>query len=468
MEHVAARMHSGRWQRATRAATVVAVATGLLLATPDARAGAVDDCCVDLEVRIAELEATTARKGNRKVRVSISGWINEAIFWWDDGTDTDAYIGTNFVEQSRFRFVGEAKIDKDWSAGYILEVGIAGRASSQWDQSSIRSTSLNPANQGDSAIVRKSNWFIKNKHLGQVAVGLNAMATYHLLDDADSTLTRNVDDAEGAAVFMSAFRIRVDGQFVHALKWVEVLRGFNNSTPGEGVRRNVVRYDSPTMAGFTASAAWGEDDIGDVALMYKNDIGDFSVLAKVGYGTSNDPGTMVTVPQGSYVVGGTACISGSTTVTSLPNFECKWGGAAATIMHKPTGLFLFGGWGQLSVHTDHVFPAGTEFLPTSNMFFLQPGIEKKWLSVGRTAIFGEYRHDDPGSNPGKTVSGNIDFWQGGLVQHFEAADMSMYLVYQHSSGDITGNAATAAVGAPVGTSSIDPFQELITGAKMNF
>ena len=113
-------------------------------------------------------------------------------------------------------------------------------------------------------------------------------------------------------------------------------------------------------------------------------------------------------------------------------------------MHNPTGLFLYGGWGQLSVHTDHVYPPGTVFLPTSTTWFLQPGIERKWFSLGKTNIFAEYRHDEPGSNPGKTVSGNITFWQGGVVQHVEASDMSLYLVYEHADGEVTGNAATAA------------------------
>ncbi len=35
------------------------------------------NCCADLEERIAELEATTARKGNRKVSLTVSGWVAE-------------------------------------------------------------------------------------------------------------------------------------------------------------------------------------------------------------------------------------------------------------------------------------------------------------------------------------------------------------------------------------------------------
>ena len=34
------------------------------------------NCCADLEERIAELEATTARKGNRKMSLTITGQVN--------------------------------------------------------------------------------------------------------------------------------------------------------------------------------------------------------------------------------------------------------------------------------------------------------------------------------------------------------------------------------------------------------
>ena len=41
------------------------------------------DCCADLEERVAELEATTARKGNRKVSLEIYGQVNQGVLWWD-------------------------------------------------------------------------------------------------------------------------------------------------------------------------------------------------------------------------------------------------------------------------------------------------------------------------------------------------------------------------------------------------
>lgn len=447
------------------------IAVALALWTlPAGSARAVDaNCCADLEARIEELEATTARKGNRRVSLTVSGWVNEALFAWDDGVQQDVYIATNFVEQSRFRFVGEAKINKEWSAGYILEVGVQGHPSNRFDQDNINSQHPNPGNQENMLNLRKSNWFVKSTRLGQFAVGLNGMATYHLLDDADPTLTRNVNDVEGAGVFLAAFRLRSGGQFVGNLRWTDALRGIANSTPGDGLRRDVVRYDTPEWHGFSAAASIGPKYLGDVMLQYKGDIGDFSAIVRGGYGWSNDPGSLQESDIGTFVPDGTPCISASTNVTSKPDFHCRWGGVGSTIMHNPTGLFLYGGWGQITNTTEHVFPAGVVLLPTSNMFFLQPGIERKWLDLGKTNIFGEYRRDDSGSAAGRTVSANVDTWQAGIVQKIDNADMTLYLVYQNSSGDVTGNAATQAANfAPIGKTDLTPFQIIVTGAKINF
>ena len=58
-------MYGGVGGRANWALVLGAV--GLFAATPAVSADLGGDCCADLEERVAELEATTARKGNRKV-----------------------------------------------------------------------------------------------------------------------------------------------------------------------------------------------------------------------------------------------------------------------------------------------------------------------------------------------------------------------------------------------------------------
>jgi hypothetical protein len=146
-------------------------------------------------------------------------------------------------------------------------------------------------------------------------------------------------------------------------------------------------------------------------------------------------------------------------------------------MHTPTGLYVYGGWGKqqfgnfLSTPQDPIKPTTTIIVTDhdSSTWFIQPGVEQKWLPLGKTTIFGEYRRDDAGSNPGKTVSANITFWQGGVVQHIDAAAMDLYAIYQRADGTVTGNAATAAGGnAPNAITNLDAFSEVIVGGLIQF
>ncbi len=59
------------------------------------------NCCADLEERIAELEATTARKGNRKVSLTISGQISRKLLFWDDGIKKDMYVIGSELRRTR-------------------------------------------------------------------------------------------------------------------------------------------------------------------------------------------------------------------------------------------------------------------------------------------------------------------------------------------------------------------------------
>jgi hypothetical protein len=407
------------------------------------------DCCGDLEERIAELEATTARKGNRKVSLTISGWVNEAVFFWDDGTERNVYVGTNKLEQSRFKFAGEATIADGWSAGYNLEVGVVGDDSGSWDQT-------NPSRNSGVFTLRKSNWFIKSKTYGKLAVGLEGTSTYHLLDDADGANTRNYSDAEAASVAQGAFFIRSNGAFQPGgaaganLRWSDVVRGFNNGTPGQDGRRNIVRYDSPEFGGFVASASWGEDDLWDTSLTYKGEFNGIKLLGKIGYGESTDPSSA-----------GTNC---GGPIAGAEKFKCAWWGAAGTVMHEPTGLYLYGGYGQQQIDS---LPGA--FDDTSTTWFLQPGIERKWFPIGKTTVFGEYRKDDAGASltnangplEVNTRGADITFIAGGVVQNIESAAMDLYAIYRHAEGDYIRGTTGAKV-------DIDDFDMVITGARIQF
>ncbi len=103
------------------------VAAGLLVGGLSAGSASAADlggnCCADLEERIAELEATTARKGNRKVSLTISGWVGQQVVGWDDGFETERLcrrLGATL--SSHFKFTGQATISPGWYAGYVIHV----------------------------------------------------------------------------------------------------------------------------------------------------------------------------------------------------------------------------------------------------------------------------------------------------------------------------------------------------------
>ena len=99
----------------TSSRIAIAAALGLTLggfafkATPAQAADLGGDCCADLEERVAELEATTVRKGNKKVSVTLSGWVVKSMNYWDDGDEDHFVVGDKDYDLgSRFAITGSA------------------------------------------------------------------------------------------------------------------------------------------------------------------------------------------------------------------------------------------------------------------------------------------------------------------------------------------------------------------------
>lgn len=443
----------------TWAATLATLMTSVAL-TGVSAANAADlggNCCADLEERIAELEATTARKGNRKVSLTVSGWVNEALFLWDDGVERNTYVGTNGREQSRVRFVGDAKINSDLSAGYILEIGVWGADSRNFTQDDDSGGS-----RAGTTTLRRSSWFLKSKTFGKFLVGKDAPANYHLLDDANATNTRTFADPEANDYALGGFFARNSngkGFILNTtpnpdanLKWTDILVGVQNDTIGQDGLRNVVRYDSPEFAGFTFTATWGEDDIWATSLTYKNTLGDFDLLGKVGYGEVTDEGQRCAPKPGA------------------TDESCEMWGVAGTVLHKPTGLYVFAAYSGAKDENRKDVQAQAD--DSDSLWFVQAGIERKWLDLGKTTIYGQYQESDGGSNVNVNLAGlgggfiqssDINFWGLGVVQKIENAAMDLYVTYTHAEGDFKLNDAGA-----ISKVNLEEFDSIITGARVQF
>ena len=242
-------------------------------AMPVAAADLGGDCCADLEERIAELEATTARKGNRKVKLEVSGHVNEALLIWDDGVEFNAGVYTNDNSRSRFRFKGSAKIDDDFSAGYLLEIGVRGANSKRFNQENVDGCSVpqTTRTQETSAPfyaippgsttnncgldLRHSTWYVDSKKFGRVWVGLTGGAgenitEINLAKSGEAAKYSDIEDSGRGLYTRTGDGLRLANQSSTSgrsgLQWRQLIRG-GGDQPGEGRRYNLVRYDTPEI-----------------------------------------------------------------------------------------------------------------------------------------------------------------------------------------------------------------------------
>lgn len=418
------------------------------------------NCCADLEERIAELEATTARKGNRKVSLKISGHVHQAVMFWDDGDETNAYVVTNDTSRTRFRFRGSAKINSDWSAGYRLELGVRASRSDRVDQ--------NSDDPGDAIDIRYSAWYLKSKTFGEVHVGRTEGATQGITEIhlARSKYASKSADPED---YIAGFQLRAAGVAgaagLSGLEWRRILKD-NGVQPGEGARGDHIYYKSPALAGFRLTAAWGEDDNWDVALRYAGEFGGFKVAAGIGYGEATEDGASV-------------C---ETLFTNGGQQKCSQLGGSISVLHNPTGLFATfaaGIYEDDNATSSGVF-AGTPIDDEHTFYSIMAGIQQKVVPLGKTTVWGEYFDYEGGANPrtinagdalnpfanvGRIWDSGVQVYGIGISQDIDAAAMALYISYRHAEGELTvRDDITGALGA----AAIDDLDVIMTGAQIKF
>jgi predicted porin len=249
------------WGRGLRSRLLIAAGvTPFMGAYPHAPAKAADlggDCCADLEKRVAELEATTARKGNKKVSVEVYGKVNQAVLWWDDGAEKNSYVVENGYNTTRFGFRGKAKITADWSGGYRLEfehrIAYSRQVSQTDDDNFVDSRLL---------YTRHSYVYLSNKKLGELRLGLTSSPKDNI--NKDTMVYGNVIDTVTQDFFMNqGFFLRpkgfntevgtqpANGNKVSSLKFIDIARCYSTSSAlfDCSTRRNMIVYESAKWFG---------------------------------------------------------------------------------------------------------------------------------------------------------------------------------------------------------------------------
>ena len=427
----------------------VYVATGVAIgavAQASASAQAADlrgDCCLDLEERISELEATTARKGNRKVSLTVSGYIAQELTFWDDGVESNAYIhGLGPTQASNIRFNGKAAITSDLSAGYMLRIQdlstnpFAAAGGGAMDQSN--------AGFGTGLATQFSFAYIESKSFGKVSLGLQPMAAKGAAMFTDASGTMLFDNYTFFSGFPQ-FSLQTSGG-ASPVTWGNLSFCHSQNLPigGDcsGIVMNSVRYDTPVFGGFTASASWGEDDVWELALRYAGQSAGFKVAFALGYSVSTSE--RGAGPQ------------------VLAHKDTSYLQAGGYIEHVATGLFLHGAYGQEDNGGELLVASGLPVLDSEH-WYVKAGIRRKWSPLGATIVYGDYAEYIDQLGPGAITRGatgsKMTRFGGGIAQEIDAAAMTLYLKYEQYEGEVDG--------APT-LGGIEDLSLVSTGAIINF
>lgn len=375
----------------------------------------------ELDERIANLEETTARRGNKAMSLKVFGQVNQMIMAWDDGDDQNTYIVDNITSPTRFGLKGEGRIARGWTAGYHIEV--------QMDRArSVNVSQLDDEAPDGNFELRHSYLWIRSNELGKISLGHTSPATDNVI----------LNDLGGVHVAASNdIRLIGGGLFVRhsdeieqgndALVTITPLLDFLPTL--DTGRGDFIRYDTPIWKGLTFSAAWGEDDFWDVAVGYRLRWNDWKFVADVGYLQNLDEPT-------------------STDMDPRDRREFK---GSASIMHTPTGLFLTGAFTHREYHgerssdnTTAVITAAGTNRPDFDYRYYSGGIRQKWTSLGDTSIYGEYALGTDGVT-GRREGGSREVTKSeimmlgtGIVQRIDAASMELYIGIRHFEFQVEG------------------------------
>jgi len=410
----------------TARAALLAVA--IIMSQPASAADLGGNCCAELEERLAERDATTARKGNRKVSLTISGYVAQEVTWWDDGEESNVYLhGLGPTQATHVKFTGQAKISPGWTAGYTLR--IQNLEDNPFGRNAATGDAMNQFNDNFSTGLntQMSYWFIQSETLGKLSMGRQANAAKSAAMFTDQSGTQIIDNYTFLAGFPQ-FYVRSGGDLIPAVTWGQFAFCYQQGVPlgGDcnGIVMNGVRYDTPTIAGFTASASWGEDDFWEVALRYSGEFSGFKVALGAGYSDFTDENVAGPLPVG--------------TVKHSDFFQ-----AGGYIQHIETGLFLHAAYGYEDNSDTRI---GVAQLQPENgeHWYLKGGIRRKWNALGATIVYGDYAEYLDQIGPAALSLGVTDStlrrYGGGIAQEIDAAAMTIYLKYQHYDLDVSGAA----------------------------
>jgi hypothetical protein len=318
--------------------------------------------------------------------LKVNGHVNRAIVISDNGTTSGIHHTTNTFSQTRVRWIGTGKVNKDLTAMTYIEVG----------HNNANANAQDLADTGDTAADVWSNRFaeirLSSKSMGTIYLGQGSTATDGI-SEADLSGT-GIISLNGLGELISGGETwQVNG----ADAGLGTVGAKFNNFDGNG-RQNRLRYDTPRFGGANISIDHGNNDEWGVALRYGAKIGGMSVAARVAHTDQTNTGTT----------------------------DSRHGAVSVLF---PMGLSLTAGF---ATQDDEDGGANDN----EEWRYGKIGYKFKGSDMGQTRLFADFSQNEDGETAGE----DAEYWSFGVVQVVEPLGMEVYGVYRNYSLDSTAAA----------------------------
>ena len=428
-----------------------------------------------------------APMSTQAIEVSISGQVNRAIMWADDGRQNDVFFVDNTASNSRFRLTGSQDIGRGMKAGFKIEVhaatnanfsqtikqsgdkdlaagevstrgsgfnrAILGRRVNElWFSGSFGKVSLGagPGAADGSAEADLSNTFLASQALWTTWGGALTFRTSGSLCQAGTTRSPTPPAAgpgatPGVATVTTPVNRVVGGT---ACRSGVSIDSVTSNFDGES-RYNRLRYDTPSWKGLSASLSAGTNQLWAASGAWKASFAGGDLLAHFGYAHGRGDARRRITGSASYLFS-----QGTSITVSVGNQEFRRSCSASTA--------VLGGPKQFCA------PIAGDRSDARN-YYVKLG--HQW---GNNAISVDYGQTDNLLTNGSSVQ-RIGF---GYVYTVPKPKIELYASYGNvnlqslpntfRTGTLTGNAASNGVVTGNGSADFERINTVGIGSRIRF
>jgi hypothetical protein len=364
--------------------------------------------------------ATTVRKkpasvksGGKKASLTLSGHVNRAALFYDDGETSDVRSVDNDNSSTRVRLKGKVKPSEGIVVGSTIEVEIESNSSrniTQDDNESAEDTN-NDGSRSSSDVnfsERIIELYVDSKKYGKLSLGQGSGASDKTFE-SDLSGTKLVASSDVKDVGGDLFFARRDGMF----STIQVDTAFNNMD-GLG-RADRIRYDTPVYRGLRASTAYLDGGAWDAALRYGQKLFTFKVIAAAGY---------------------------ANTASTSSSMKSQFSGSISVLHNSGLNLTIAGATRDMSGAASNRDP---------HSIYGKLGYKAKLIKIGSTAFSVDYR--GTWDLPMKGAEG--DSMAFAVVQNVTDWGTELYASYRRLKLDVPGL-------------SLDDMDTVLAGARVTF